>query len=79
MLLNFRNILFLAHTVQSNIPEVKFIEDAQKSDRLRANEVEIETVSKNVKHCAQNIPKYSTNYIEYLRACIFYSQQNKRA
>jgi len=32
------------------IPEVKFIKDTQESNRLSSNEVEIEAVSKNMKH-----------------------------
>jgi len=33
---------------------VKFIKDAQESDRLSGDEVEVETVAENVQHSTQN-------------------------
>jgi len=32
------------------LPEMKFVEDAQESDGLSGDKVEIETVSENMKH-----------------------------
>jgi len=38
------------------IPEVKFIKDAQESNWLSSDEVEIKAVSKNMKHCTEHTP-----------------------
>ena len=39
-----------ANSFSLNVPEMKLVEDAQKSDRLSSNEVEVKAISENVQH-----------------------------
>ena len=55
-----------------NLPEVHLVKDAQKVNRLRGDEVEIEAVAKYVKHCNIQYKQTFTDMTSYT----YYSKSN---